>query len=142
MNDLTISCIKMLDITYLTIIYVTISIVFSVCLNKLIGPFNKKDAHKKSTLRLILEIYLNFSVIAIAAYLIRNLVEYIPFPLDNMYDFNHSKVNELNGGIIFGFSILYYQINLCDKINYLFNERIFKGMNIFVIPSAVPGTIA
>jgi uncharacterized membrane protein YkvI len=141
MKELTIKCIKLLDITYLTIIYVTISIVFSIYLNKLIGPFNKEDAEKKSTLRLILEIYLNFSIIAMVAYLIRNLVELIPFPLDDVYDFEHAKVHELNGGIIFGFAIFYYQINLCNKINYVFNDRIFTGMDTFITPLAVPGKI-
>jgi uncharacterized membrane protein YkvI len=103
----------------------------------MIGPFNKKEAEEKSTLRLILEIYLNFSLIAIMAYLIRGLVELIPFPLDNIYDFEHSKLHELNGGIIFGFAIFYYQINLCDKINYVFNNRIFEGTDMFV---SVPGS--
>lgn len=139
MKEVTIKCIKLLDITYLTILYVTISIVFSIYLNRLIGPFNKEAANKKSTLRLILEIYLNFSVIAIAAFGIRNLVERIPFPLDDIYDFDHMKIHELNGGIIFGFAIFYYQINLCDKINYVFNDRIFKGSNIVVNSMSVPG---
>lgn len=139
MKVFTIKCIKLIDITYLTIIYVTLSIIFSIYLNRLIGPFDKAKANKKSTLRLVLEIYLNFAVIAIAAYIIRNLVEVIPFPLDDIYDFDHTQVHELNGGIIFGFAIFYYQINLCDKINYLFNERIFKGSNVIVSPMSVPG---
>lgn len=118
--------IHLFDITYLTIIYVTISIVLSMYLNKMIGPFDKDKANKKSTFRLIMEIYLNFSIIAIMAFLVRNMVNYIPFPLDDVCDFDHTTVHELNGGIIFGFVIFYYQKNLCDKINFLFNDRIFN----------------
>jgi uncharacterized membrane protein YkvI len=126
MKDIALKFIHLFDITYLTIIYVTISIIFSMYLNKMIGPFDKNKADKKTTCRLILEIYLNFSIIAITAFLIRNIVSYIPFPLDDIYDYDHTTVHELNGGIIFGFVIFYYQKNLYDKINYLFNERIFN----------------
>jgi hypothetical protein len=138
MKQIATKCINLLDITYLTIIYATISIIFSMYLNKFIGPFDKEHANKKTVLRIIMEIYLNFSIIAIAAFIIRNLVEHIPFPLDELYDYDHMQIHELKGGIIFGFVIFYYQKNLCDKINYLFNERLFREnkdhINIDVIP--------
>lgn len=132
-KTITVKLIRLIDITYLTIIYVTISIVFSIYFNKLMGKFNVEETKKKSTTRLILEIYLHFTIIAIAAYLIRELVQQIPFPLDDVHDFDHGNVHELDGGVIFGFAIFYYQINLGDKINYLFNDRLWGHMESFAI---------
>lgn len=126
-NELTIRAIKMLDISYLTIIYVTIAITISILIDKLIGEFDEHEADKKSTFRIILEIYINLSFIAIAAYIIRNLVEVIPFPLDGLYGFDHKRVKELNGGLVFSFALFYYQLNLNKKIKYLFNKRLLKN---------------
>ena len=124
-QELILRSIKIIDIAYVTIIYVTITILFSVYLDKLIGKFNKKDTDKKSTVRIIAEIYGNFAIIAISGYIIRNVVELFPFPLDGAYGFDHKKIKELGGGLIAGFAIFFYQKNLRDKIDYLFNERIF-----------------
>lgn len=117
--------IGIIDITFLTIIFVTISITFSIMFNRYMGPFDPEKAEKKSTLRIILEIYQHLAVIAIAAYIIRMIVEQIPFPLDDIYNFNHNNVHEIGGGVIFGFSLFFYQIHLNKKIEYLFNDRIF-----------------
>jgi len=125
-QELIIRSIKIVDIAYITIIYVTITILFSVYLDKLIGKFNKKENDKKSTIKIIFEIYANFIVIAIFGYIIRNIVELFPFPLDGSNGFEHSKIKELNGGLIVGFAIFFYQTNLRNKIDYLFNERIFN----------------
>jgi len=125
-QELMLRSIKIIDIAYVTIIYVTITILFSVYLDKLIGKFNKEDNDKKSTIRIILEIYCNFAIIAIFGYIIRNIVEMFPFPLDGAYGFEHKKIKELGGGLIAGFAIFFYQTNLRNKIDYLFNERIFK----------------
>ena len=127
MNDeVVLRSIKIVDIVYVTTIYVTLTIMFSVYLDKMIGKFNKEDNDKKSTVRIILEIYCNFAIIAIFGYLIRNIVELIPFPLDGVRGFEHKRVKELGGGLIAGFAIFFYQTNLRSKIDYLFDERIFK----------------
>ena len=125
-NELTIRTIKLIDISYLTIIYVTIAITISIFIDRLIGEFDEHEADKKSTFRIILEIYINLSFIAIAAYIIRNIVHMIPCPLNGLYGFDHTKVKELNGGMVFSFALFYYQLNLNKKIKYLFNERLLK----------------
>ena len=76
-----------------------------------------------SKARILIEIYLNLIILAIASYIIRNVVELIPFPLDGVYGFEHRKVKELSGGIVTGFAIFLYQKNLRAKIDYFFNSN-------------------
>jgi hypothetical protein len=118
-QELLIRGIKLIDISYLAIIYSTLCITFSVGLDRIVGPFDKEQADKKSIIRLILEVWANISIIAIAAYVFRNIVELAPFPLDGVGGFSHSKVKEISGGVIFGFVLFFYQNNLRNKIQYI-----------------------
>lgn len=129
-TEVRIRSIKMLDIAYLGIIYATIAISVSIAIDKTIGEFNKEESDKKSTARIISEIYGNLVLVAVAGYIIRNIVELIPFPLDGYYGFDHKKVKELAGGLTFGFALFYYQTNLRKKIDYLFNDRFKKDGKI------------
>lgn len=130
-TEVRIRSIKMLDIAYLGIIYATIAISVSIAIDKTIGEFNKQESDKKSTARIISEIYGNIALVSVAGYIIRNIVELIPFPLDGCYGFDHKNVKELSGGLVFTFAIFYYQTNLRKKIDYLFNDRFKKdGKNI------------
>ena len=53
---------------------------------------------------LICKIYANLSVITISAY-IKKYSRYYNFPLDRVSGFSHSKVKELSGGIVYGFTL-------------------------------------
>ena len=117
---------KIVDITYITFFYVTISIVFAIYFSKCIGYFNKEETKKKSTLRIISEIYINFVFITIVAYIINNLIEYLPYSLNNVNDLGNNNFLKLDGGLIFGFVIFYYQVNLSYKIDYLLNDRFYN----------------
>jgi hypothetical protein len=124
-EDLIIRSIKIIDIVFITVLYFIFAISFSKWLDMKIGPFNKKDNDNKSIPRLLFEIIIHLSVIAISAYIIRNIVGYIPFPLNGLYGFEHSKVKELSGGVVSGFLLYFYQYNLRSKIEYT-----FKRMNL------------
>ena len=71
---------------------------------------------------MILESWLYIGLVAISAYIVRNLVEKIPFPLDGYGGFIHSKVKELGGGPIYGFLLFFYARNLRKKIEILINR--------------------
>lgn len=118
--------VRIMNITYLSTIYVTISFLFSYYLNEIVGEFNKEEADAQSTTRLIFEIYLYFALISVASYIIRNIIKRIPFSMDNLFGVHNTKNTEINGGVIFAFAIFYFQKNLKDKINYLFMERLFN----------------
>ena len=61
-------------------------------------------------------------IIGILVYIIRNILELIPFPLDGIYGYKHYKVYELySGGIALSFGIFYAQDNIKAKLNYIFS---------------------
>jgi len=117
-SPLPIRGIKILDIAYLSGIYVAIGLTFSVLVNNYIGKFDPKEANKKSIARLLLEIWLQLSFITVSAYIIHNIVELVPSPLDGIAGFKHALVKERSGGVIFGFLLFFYQTNLREKITY------------------------
>ncbi len=117
--------IKMIDIAYMAAIYVTITITFSVIYDKyFVGPVDKATEAKKPTHQALLEIWGHIAVISIAAYIIRNVVEMIPFPLDGVSGFVHKRVKEVGGGVIYGFLLFFYSVHLRQKIGQ-FIERFF-----------------
>jgi hypothetical protein len=121
-SSLAIRGIKMLDIAYISGIYIAIALTYSVFLNNYIGKFEPKVADKKSITRLVLEIWLQLSLITMSAYVIHNIVELAPSPLDRIAGFNHALVKERSGGVIFGFLLFFYQTNLRDKISYVIHR--------------------
>lgn len=121
-NELFIRSIKIVDIAYISAIYATIVISISVLLDKLVGPIDEQVELEKSIWRVILESWLYIGLVAISAYIVRNLVEKIPFPLDGYGGFVHSKVKELGGGPIYGFLLFFYARNLRKKIEVLINR--------------------
>ena len=121
-NDIVLRSIKLLDITYISGIYGVVAIVISILLNSAFGEFDQEHANSKSLFRLFLEIWIQLSVISIVAYIIRNIIELIPFPLDGVSGFSHKKVKELSGGIIYSFLFFFYQTGLRNKIDYTINR--------------------
>jgi len=121
-DELIIRSIKIIDIAYISAIYATIVISISVLLDKFIGPIDEHVELEKSIWRVILESWLYIGLVAISAYIVRNLVEKIPFPLDGYGGFIHSKVKELGGGPIYGFLLFFYARNLRKKIEILINR--------------------
>ncbi len=120
-TDIKLRTIKIIDICYLTVIYFLIGIFIAKLIDKIIGKFDKDKEEKKHITRILTETILFISFIGITLYVLRNIVEKIPFPLDGLYGFNHMRVKEINGGIVFVFSLLFFQKYLRDKLNYLFS---------------------
>jgi len=135
-DDLMRRLIKFLDIGYLTVIYFAIGITIAKTIDKFVGPFNKENEDKKSLFRLSIEIIIFTSFLGILIYLIRNLVEFIPFPLEGYYGFQHLKVKEVSGGIVIGLSLLFFQKTLKDKINYTYSRiPFFENVQFFSNPT-------
>lgn len=118
-KEVVIRSIKIIDIAYLSVIYATIVITLSVWIDTLIGPIDENVESKKNIIRVILECWAFISLIAVLFYIVRNIVEKVPFPMDGMYGFVHSRVKEITGGPIFGFLIFFYAKNLRTKIELL-----------------------
>jgi len=119
-KEVVIRSIKILDIGILTVVYFSIGYITSWLLNKLYYTFNPNENHNKGIL--FLEVCGQVFVIGIIIYIIRNLIQLIPFPLEGIYGYKHNLVRELySGGIAIAFGIFYAQSNIKTKLDYIFN---------------------
>jgi len=124
-QDLVLRSIKIVDIGYITSIYFTIAFFLSTYIDNKLGEFNKEEADQKTTLRLFGESVLHMYLMGVLVYVIRNLIEKIPFPLNGVQGFIHTKVKELTNATVFVFIFILYQKNFRAKLDYL-RERIYK----------------
>lgn len=121
-HEVIIRSIKILDIGILTVLYFSLGYIFSWLINKIYSNF---DPYNKPIKFLVfLEVCGQIFIIGILVYILRNLINLIPFPLDGVYGYQHSRVRELtSGGIAITFGIFYAQENIKSKLNYVFNNQ-------------------
>ena len=84
-----------------------------------LGKFNPEEADEKSTAQLYGEVLLHFALIGILMYIVRNVVEWVPFPLNGMFGYDHLKLNELRNAGLFAVIFFLFQNNLTEKLVYL-----------------------
>ena len=116
---------KITDIGLITVYYFIVGFIISVLIDKYLGKFNPDEYKNVSTLRIIGEISLHLFILGIIIYILRNVFERVPFPLEGFGGYRHLLLKELQGGIVLSFVLLLFQENLTDKINYL-RHRLFR----------------
>ena len=114
---------KVLDIGFVTVYYFFFGILIAVGLDRILGKFKEEDYKDISTTRLAIEICIHLFLLGILAYALRNIIGFIPFPLEGLGGFHHKQLKEIDGGIIISFVLILFQSNLNDKITY-FNNRL------------------
>lgn len=118
-SELQTRGIKIIDIAYVAAIYLTVGAVLSIYIDRQLGKFDPDDADNKSIAQLYGEILLHFGSVGILMYFVRNAVEWIPFPLNGVYGYDHMRLNELRNAGLFGVIFFLFQNNLKDKLIYL-----------------------
>jgi hypothetical protein len=118
-SELQTRGVKIIDIAYVATIYLTLGAILSISIDRQLGKFNQEEADLKSTAQLYGEVLLHFASIGILMYIVRNIVEWIPFPLNGMYGYEHMRLNELKNAGLFGVIFFLFQNNLKDKLVYL-----------------------
>ena len=88
--EILITLIKCIAIIYITVIYVSFGIFMASLIDKFYSKIFKKEDNKKTNIKIISEIVTIVSTIAISTYILRNLILFVPFPLDNQYGFDYS----------------------------------------------------
>ena len=120
-KEVILRSIKMLDIGIITTIYFILGYIISWGVNKLYYNFNEDKTH--NSILVFLEICMQIFVIGILIYIIRNIIQLIPFPFEGFYGYQHFRVKELNnGGVALGFGVFYAQENIKEKLSYLINN--------------------
>lgn len=110
---------KILDIGLVTVYYFLIGFGLSSIINKWLGDFTADDYTSKNSFLIFLEIVFHLFCLGILSYILRNLIERIPYPLEGYGGFHHIRLKEIQGGIVLSFVLIFFQQHLIDKINYL-----------------------
>ena len=124
MRDIGYIIIKMIDIglvaMYFFVVGILVARLFDYVLSKL-QPKNYKDI---SLFQLFLEIILQLFALGIIAYIVRNIIKLIPFPLDGIAGYNHRELKELEGGEVMSLVLIVFSKNLQDKILYFIEKML------------------
>lgn len=99
-------------------------------LSQFYEAYTMKDVSaEKSLVRLMFEIVANIFFIVFSLWIIRNVVERMPFPLDGYGGYSHEKLSLSTTILLSSVTMLFFQTALMDKIREL-NERIFASTKI------------
>jgi hypothetical protein len=118
-KDITRRAIKIIDIGYSSGFYLLSAILCVTIINKVIGKYNNEKEEKKSTGRLILDVLLNIWIIAIFAYIVRNIFHIIPWPLEGIYGYQHMKVKDVANSAVFVSFMVIFDKHLQSRIGIL-----------------------
>jgi hypothetical protein len=114
-----IIALKFADIFLLSAYYVVSALLISGVIDAIIGKFDKHIDEQKSTVRLFAEAILYVFVLLIIFYIVRNIIERVPFPFEGWFGFQHSRVKERTGDVIFVFILFYFQNYFTEKLDFL-----------------------
>lgn len=115
--------VKLLDIGLVTMYYFVLAIAVARITDTVAGKFIESDYKDVPQWALFLEILLQLFIIGVVAYILRNIVSMIPFPLDGVAGYNHFRLKELEGGEIMAVILILFQRNLFEKISYFLGKH-------------------
>jgi hypothetical protein len=119
-NDILMRSIKIVDIGYITVLYISLSLVCAMTLDKVMGEFDEKKEAKKPLWRLTLEFILTIWLYGVLIYVVRNLIALVPFPLDGYQGFSHKRVKELDSAMVFTFTFVLFSKYLKAKLDFYY----------------------
>jgi uncharacterized protein YybS (DUF2232 family) len=119
-NDILMRSIKILDIGYISVLYIIVSLICAIITDKVMGEFDEKVEAKKPIWQLTLEFILVVWLYGVLIYIVRNLIELVPFPLDNYHGFSHKKVKELSSAMVFSFTFVLFSKYLKAKLDFYY----------------------
>ena len=122
MKSLLVRSIKLVDIGFLTVIYFALGILMAKSIDALYGEFDEEAEKRKSMIQITVELMLLMWLLGIIVYMTRNLVELIPFPLDNISGFDHLQLKELKGATVFVFILMHFTRHFRKKLQYYYDN--------------------
>jgi hypothetical protein len=123
MYSLAFLTAKLLDIGLVTVYYFLAAFTLSWLVDRWMGPFDEEKARKRPMVYIILEVIFQFFLLGVLAYVTRNIVERIPFPLEGFGGFRNHRLKELHEAGVFVIVFLFYQEHLALNLKHL-AERI------------------
>jgi hypothetical protein len=135
--------IKWVAMIYVAVIQIVCCLVLSKIISKIIPPIKTKETEPTEPTKpsepnmysnnvsdkydeplhlTFIYSFLNLSLILISIYIMRNITQRIPYPLEGVAGYQHSRLREINGVFIANFVLLYYQTNFIDRLKIMFNK--------------------
>ena len=130
--------VKLLDIGLVTIYFFVLGLAAAKGFDAVMGEFKEENFDDVPIWKLFLQIVLQLFALGIIAYVLRNIVKLIPFPLDGVAGFHHERLKELDGGEVMALVLILFQRNLIDKVLY-FVKRVL-AINTAANPEVLHGT--
>ena len=121
-HDVLMRSIKIVDIGYITCIYVAFSMGMAHLADTVMGKFDDTVEDRKGVPQLTLELILSLWVYGVMIYVVRNLAELIPFPLNGYQGFDHMRVKELKNATVFTFTFLIFSSFFRDKVVFYYKK--------------------
>lgn len=126
----TFLAVKLLDIGLVTVYFFVFGLIIAKLFDGFIGGFDEKDYKDISVWWIAIEIIFQLIVIGIVCYGLRNIVSNIPFPLDGVGGFDHSRLKELEGGEVLIVVLIMFQKNFYEKVSYFINKVFHRSYNL------------
>jgi len=121
-HDLLMRSIKILDIGYISIIYIALALSISKVADNILGEFNEEKEEEKTFLQRSIELCISFWMFGVLIYIVRNIVERIPFPLNGYQGFDHLRVKEVGSAGVFSLAFLMFNSFLKTKVAYYYKQ--------------------
>lgn len=119
LKDIVLRFIKIIDIGYITVLYFIFAIFLAQSLDHIFIRLFGDDYESKGKYKVFLEFLCQIILTGIVAYIGRNVIQLIPFPLDGLYGFIHMRVKEVSSGSLLTSITSMFQLSLQEKISYL-----------------------
>lgn len=115
--------IKIIAIAFVTVVYSFGGFILTLFTDRyLIHPFydrSDEELEKKTTEIHIGETTIILAVLGVVAYIGRNILQKIPFPLDGVYGFKYKDVKEVSSGALVLWILINYSPVLEKKIKII-----------------------
>ena len=109
--------VKLADIGFVTVLYFVAAMLFAWAFNAVYESETIEEYKKMPLWRLTADVLFHIFLVGVVAYILRNLIALVPFPLEGIAGFQHSRLKELQGGFILAVLIFMFQQSLRDKIS-------------------------
>jgi hypothetical protein len=120
---------KAADILLVSFYYIVFGLVASIILQILTRLYEEKtsSADPKPIVRVVFEIGTTIAFVVVAFWIIRNVVEAIPSPVEGVGGYIHARLSTQTTSQIAALTLLIFQSTLLHKVSDL-NDRIFKNI--------------
>ncbi len=131
LSDWRIFIIKIIAIYYIGFIFGVGGFFASILNDRYVyqNILSKKNDEDKTTFHLMFETIIIIATNNVLAYILRNLLQEIPFPLDGIAGFEYKRVKEFGSGALVITIISLACTPLKDKINIL-QKRLFNNKKL------------